>query len=238
MRAALIALAVLAAAGTAQAAGPPGPPNGDRPQSSPTRLLPVGAEPVRLAAGPYVFPVYGSTTSRRSGAGTDLFGELGQPVLACADGALFSVGWTRRGGNRLWLRDAQGNTFSYAHLSAFSTLAAIGGHVRAGQVIGFLGRTGRVESSRSRVHFEVHPVSLLFLGGAGAVDPLAYLRRWKRVESLPLAVAAGWSPDVPGTAKAPEPGATLLAVSDISSADGLDPSSFARALVPLPAAKH
>lgn len=193
-------------------------------------MRPVAAELIELEAGPYVFPVYGAASLRRSGAGADLFGELGQPVLACADGRLFSVGWTRRGGNRLWLRDGAGNTFSYAHLSAFSTLAAAGRHVHAGQVIGFLGRTGRVDSSRSRVHFEIHPVSLLYLGRKGAVEPLKYFRRWKRVETLPLAIAAGWSPDVPGATKAPEPGATLLAVDDISSADGLDPGSLARVL--------
>jgi murein DD-endopeptidase MepM/ murein hydrolase activator NlpD len=192
----------------------------------------VGAEPIRLNAGPYVFPVYGSAVIRTSAAGADVFGELGQPVLACADGSLFSVGWTRRAGDRLWLRDEEGNTFSYAHLSAFSTLVAPGRRVHAGQVLGFLGRTGRVDSSRARVHFEIHPVSLLFLGGEGVVDPLAYFRRWSRVESLPLAIAAGWSPDVPGTAKAPEPGATLFAISDISTADGLEPGSLGRVLRP------
>jgi hypothetical protein len=38
---------------------------------------------------------------------------------------------------------------------------------------------------------------------------------------------------IPGGAVAPEPGAILLGVNDISTADGLDPSSLQRALTPL-----
>ena len=51
--------------------------------------------------------------------GDDIFAPLGAPILACADGVVFSVGWNDVGGNRLWLRDSQGNEFYYAHLSAF-----------------------------------------------------------------------------------------------------------------------
>jgi murein DD-endopeptidase MepM/ murein hydrolase activator NlpD len=54
----------------------------------------------------------------------------------------FSVGWNDVGGNRLWLRDSQGNEFYYAHLSAFSPLAKNGRHVKAGEVVGFVGNTG------------------------------------------------------------------------------------------------
>ena len=52
--------------------------------------------------------------------GDDIFGQLGQPLVACADGTVFSVGWNKIGGNRLWILDEQGNQFYYAHLSAFA----------------------------------------------------------------------------------------------------------------------
>ena len=55
--------------------------------------------------------------------GEDIFAPLGAPILAVADGTVFSVGWNDIGGYRLWLRDRQGNQFYYAHLSAFSPLA-------------------------------------------------------------------------------------------------------------------
>src|SRR5581483_3302028 len=99
----------------------------------------------------YVFPVYGPTSygdtfgAARSDVtfhhGDDIFGQLGQPVLACANGIVFSVGWNKLGGNRLWIVDSKGNQFYYAHLSAFSTAAVNGAHVRAGQVVGIMGNT-------------------------------------------------------------------------------------------------
>ena len=107
--------------------------------------------------------------------GDDIFGELGQPIVALADGTIFSLGWNKIGGNRLWLRDRQGNAFYYAHLSAFSTLVFNGARVKAGQVIGFMGNTGDAEGTPTHLHFEVHPVSLLYLGYDGAIDPTPFL---------------------------------------------------------------
>jgi len=192
-----------------------------------------------LTAGGYVFPVYGpSSYSDTFGApradvsyhhGDDIFGQVGQPLLAVADGTVFSVGWNDIGGNRLWLRDRKGNQFYYAHLSAFSTAARNGAHVKAGTVVGFLGNTGDAEATPSHLHFEIHPVSLLFLGYDGAVNPTAYLDAWKRLEDLRFPIAAGWAPLVPGGARAPQAGAILLGVSDISTADGLDQGSLERA---------
>jgi murein DD-endopeptidase MepM/ murein hydrolase activator NlpD len=192
-----------------------------------------------LTAGRYVFPVYGpSSYSDTFGApradvsyhhGDDIFGQVGQPLLAVSDGTVFSVGWNDIGGNRLWLRDGQGNQFYYAHLSAFSTFARNGAHVKAGTVVGFMGNTGDAEATPPHLHFEIHPVSLLFLDYDGAVDPTPYLDAWKRLEDLKFPIAAGWAPLVPGGARAPQAGAILLGVSDISTADGLDPSSLERA---------
>jgi hypothetical protein len=95
-----------------------------------------------------------------------------------------------------------------------------------------MGRTGDAEGTPAHLHFEVHPVSLLYLGEDGAVDPTAYLRAWQHARDLPFPIAAGWAPTVPGSANAPEPGAMLLGMRDISSADGLDPASLRRALRP------
>ncbi|HUZ80790.1 MAG TPA: M23 family metallopeptidase, partial [Gaiellaceae bacterium] len=212
---------------------------GPKSKSVPLRLHP------KLTAGHYVFPVYGASSytdtygAARSDVtyhhGDDIFGQLGQPLVAVADGTVFSVGWNKVGGNRLWILDDQGNQFYYAHLSAFSTAATNGAHVKAGQVVGFMGNTGDAEGTPYHLHFEVHPVSLLYLGYDGAVDPTPYLDAWKHQKDLPFPIAAGWAPAVPGGPAAPEPGAILLGMSDISTADGLDPASLARALTPLKA---
>jgi murein DD-endopeptidase MepM/ murein hydrolase activator NlpD len=203
---------------------------------------PLKVQP-KLTAGHYVFPVYGPSSyidtfgAARSDVtyhhGDDIFGQLGQPLVAVTDGTVFSVGWNKIGGNRLWLLDGQGNQFYYAHLSAFSTAAVNGARVKAGEVVGFMGRTGDAEGTPYHLHFEVHPVSFLYLGYDGAVDPTAYLDAWRHQKDLPFPVAAGWAPAIPGGPAAPEPGAILLGMTDISSADGLDPASLERALTPL-----
>ena len=96
-----------------------------------------------------------------------------------------------------------------------------------------MGNTGDAEGTPYHLHFEVHPVSLLYLGYDGAVDPTPYLDAWSHQQDLPFPIAAGWAPVVPGGAAAPEPGAILLGMTDISTADGLDPASLERALTPL-----
>ena len=224
-------------------------PVGDLPSLRPrnnsgSKGVPLQVQP-KLTAGHYVFPVYGPSSyidtygSARSDVtyhhGDDIFGQLGQPLLAVASGTVFSVGWNKVGGNRLWILDEQGNQFYYAHLSAFSTSAVNGARVKAGQVVGFMGNTGDAEGTPYHLHFEVHPVSLLYLGYDGAVDPTPYLDAWQHQQDLPFPIAAGWVPAVPGGSAAPEPGAILLGMSDISTADGLDPASLERALTPLKA---
>src|ERR671931_868515 len=88
----------------------PGVPPEQLPRRTPPNLHP------KLAPTPngYVFPIYGpSSYSDSFGAfrgdipgnwhhGDDIFAPLGAPVLACASGTVFSVGWNKIGGNRLW----------------------------------------------------------------------------------------------------------------------------------------
>jgi murein DD-endopeptidase MepM/ murein hydrolase activator NlpD len=197
----------------------------------------------KLTAGGYVFPVYGESSyidtfgAARADVtwhhGDDIFAPLGAPLLAVADGIVFSVGWNNVGGWRLWLRDRQGNQFYYAHLSAFSQYAVNGAHVKAGTVVGFVGNTGDAEGTPYHVHFEIHPVGLLAQGYDGAVDPTPYLDAWRHLQDIRFAAAAGWAPNGATGAIAPQPGAILLQVSDISTASGLDPGSLRRALAPV-----
>jgi murein DD-endopeptidase MepM/ murein hydrolase activator NlpD len=146
-----------------------------------------------LGLSHYDFPVaggadYGDTYGGPRGDiydgwhhGDDLFAPLGTPVVAVADGTLSLVGYERLGGWRLWLQDSAGNQFYYAHLSAYSLAALKGGTVKAGQVLGFLGRTGDAFTTTPHLHFEVHPHQLLSLGYDGAVDPTTYLHAWSVV---------------------------------------------------------
>jgi murein DD-endopeptidase MepM/ murein hydrolase activator NlpD len=214
----------------------------NRPTIPPIRSVPPDVIP-RLTATGYVFPVYGQASfSNTFGAprgayvggwhhGEDIFAPLGAPVLAVANGIVYSVGWNKVGGLRFWLQDSSGNEFYYAHLSAFSPLAVNGAQVRAGDVIGFIGNTGDAEHTPYHLHFEIHPVSLLFRGyDGGAVPPYPYLLAWKRLTDLPFTAVSGWAPPLSDSSRAPRPGAILLQSRDISSASGLEPGSLRRAM--------
>ena len=133
----------------------------------------------------YVFPVDGGASyvdtygAGRSDIydgwhhGDDLFAPLGTPIVAVARGTLSLVGWNELGGWRLWLTDKKGNSFYYAHLAGYARSILTHRHVRAGQVIGFLGRTGDAFTTEPHLHFEVHPHQPAFvkLDYDGAVDP-------------------------------------------------------------------
>ena len=146
----------------------------------------------------YVFPVAGGASYVDTyGAGRndiydgwhhgdDLFAPIGTPLVAVAKGTLSLVGWNELGGWRLWLTDNKGNSFYYAHLAGYARWILTHPHVQAGQVVGFLGRTGDAFTTEPHLHFEIHPHQPAFvgLGYDGAVNPTTYLDKW-RVEHLP-----------------------------------------------------
>jgi murein DD-endopeptidase MepM/ murein hydrolase activator NlpD len=211
----------------------------DRRGPPPIREIPFGVRP-KLTAGRYVFPIYGPASYGDSfGAprqntgwhhGEDIFAPLGAPILAVADGIVYSVGWNDVGGLRLWLQDRAGNEFYYAHLSAYSPLAVDGAQVKAGDVLGFNGNTGDAEHTPYHLHFEIHPASLIFKGYDGVVAPYPYLNAWQRLVDLSLTAVSGWAPPISDSSRAPRPGAILLQARDISSATGLEPGSLRRAM--------
>ncbi|HEU5215692.1 MAG TPA: M23 family metallopeptidase [Gaiellaceae bacterium] len=169
-----------------------------------TTTPPLGFRPSH-----YVFPVDGGASYGDTYGGVrndiydgwhhgdDLFASLGTPIVAVANGKLSLVGWNRLGGWRLWLTDADGNSFYYAHLAGYSRWILKHPNVRAGQVVGFLGRTGDAFTTAPHLHFEIHPHQYLKLGYDGAVDPTAYLQKWRLVH-----VPAKEMPN-PATLKAP-----------------------------------
>jgi hypothetical protein len=224
-----------------------GPLPGDRPQLLPAASGPLVGVPQAitppLGAGSYVFPVFGTVRYRDTfgelAAGSDylhgvtVFGQLGQPIVAVTDGVLYAVGWNRTDGNRLWLRDGSGDEFYYGHLSAFAAPTGDGTHVAAGEVIGFMGDTGTTIGGGAQLNFEVHPVSLLFLGSQGAVDPGPYLASWEKLRSIALGAGPAWAPSIHSTVPAPQPGAYLVSSADIATA-GLASAALRRTLTTPP----
>jgi murein DD-endopeptidase MepM/ murein hydrolase activator NlpD len=196
----------------------------------------------RLSSGGFVFPVYGTASFGDSfGAprpnipggwhhGEDIFAPPGTPLLAVADGTLHTIGFTKIGGYRLWLRDTEGNEFYYAHLSAYSPLAVEGRSVEAGDVIGFIGDTGDAEGGSPHLHFEIHPAAMAGLGYDGVVAPYSILLAWRRADDISFSAGRIYVPTGPGSVTLPLPGAMLLEADDIASTSGLVPGALEKAL--------
>ena len=203
--------------------------------------IPSGLQP-KISSKGHVFPVYGqawysdSFGSPRADTGwhhgIDIFAPIGTPLLAVADGTVFSVGWNDLGGNRLWLRDKDGNEFYYAHLSAFSPLALNGLQVKAGAVLGFVGNSGDAITTPPHLHFEAHPVALLSLGYDGsAVDPYEWLRGLQVLHDVAFPEGTtSWAKQIAAGVSKQQPGAVLLHSTDISALPRINNHSLATLL--------
>ena len=85
--------------------------------------------------------------------GVDLVAPAGTPVHAAADGIVFGAGPNGRYGN--WIRiDHAGKLATvYGHLAGFAPAIGAGSAVARGDVIGYVGSTGR--STGAHLHFEL-----------------------------------------------------------------------------------
>lgn len=83
--------------------------------------------------------------------GIDISAGKGQPVYATADGIVESAAYTGDYGNLVVLKHAFGLSTRYGHLSAYHVKP--GGSVTRGDVIGYIGSTGR--STGAHLHYEI-----------------------------------------------------------------------------------
>ncbi len=83
---------------------------------------------------------------QRKHLGNDLMGGLGTPIVAVEGGYIEAMGWNRYGGWRIGIRSFDGKRYYYyAHLQKdhpFAEGLSEGDLVQAGDLIGFMGRTG------------------------------------------------------------------------------------------------
>ena len=160
-----------------------------------------GEQPVQLASFPTQGPCWFIDTWRapRGGGrlheGVDIMAKAGQYVYAVQAGTLTKQTVDRPGslsGNAWWLTGADGSYYFYAHLTAFAADLRVGSKVAAGQVIGYVGRTGN--ASGAHLHFEVHP------RGGAAVNPTPIVRAVDGcTTSTPPAQPSGTVPATPAT---------------------------------------
>lgn len=101
--------------------------------------------------------------------GIDYGAPMGSPIIAATDGTVNFAGWHGGHGNYVQIRQSAKLGTGYAHMSRI--VARAGQHVRAGQIIGYVGSTGI--STGPHLHFEVfinnvavNPASVKFLQAA------------------------------------------------------------------------
>jgi murein DD-endopeptidase MepM/ murein hydrolase activator NlpD len=86
----------------------------------------------------------------RAHDGVELAAPMGSPVIATADGVVSTAAWAGGYGLLVAVEHGRGRQTRYAHLSRLNV--AVGQRVRHGEVIGFVGSTGR--STGPHLHYE------------------------------------------------------------------------------------
>lgn len=155
----------------------PSPSSSTEPSSAgsdPSASVPAGggsASPVPAAVIGAHFGQYGSWS--RYHTGLDFRAGFGTPIKAVADGVVLYAGnsgdWA---GNHVAVRHANGMTSMSSHMSSMGVSA--GQSVKAGQVIGYVGSTGR--SFGPHLHFELYPSGVKYGDVYRAVNPVPWLR--------------------------------------------------------------
>jgi len=140
-----------------------------------------------------VFPVQGrcqfgdtfgyARSGGRAHLGTDILAPAGNLIYAVADGKITKVYADYPGslaGNGVQLTTADGTYYFYAHMTGINTGIALGVPVKAGHILGTLGKTG--DTNTNHLHFEVHPKGgsainsyplLKAIDACSVTDPLA-----------------------------------------------------------------
>jgi len=96
----------------------------------------------------------------RKHLGHDMMGSLGTPIVAVEGGVVEAMGWNRYGGWRIGIRSFDSRRYYYyAHLRKDRPYAdglQIGDIVQAGDLIGFMGRTGYSDKENTNNIETVH----------------------------------------------------------------------------------
>ena len=85
--------------------------------------------------------------------GTDFAAPMGTPIMASGDGVVKKAGWCGGGGNCVVLKHNSTYQTVYAHMSKFAKGVRKGLRVKQGQIIGYVGSTGK--STGPHLHYEV-----------------------------------------------------------------------------------
>ncbi|MDY7098202.1 MAG: M23 family metallopeptidase [Pseudomonadota bacterium] len=137
-------------------------PSIERPVVSVPSRNPLNSGRISSGYGMRTHPVLGRRARHK---GIDLAAPTGTPVYATADGMVKRAHYSRTYGLVIYLDHGSSLETRYAHLSKLNV--ADGQPVRKGDLIGFVGSTGR--STGPHLHYEVRVDGL-------AVNPIPYMK--------------------------------------------------------------
>ncbi|WP_431244291.1 peptidoglycan DD-metalloendopeptidase family protein [Flavobacterium sp. P21] len=116
-------------------------------------IQPVQNESLKRVASGFGYRIDPFTKVRKMHNGMDFTANTGAPVYATGDGVVDRADATASGfGNHVVIRHGFGYESLYAHLSKYNCRP--GQHVKRGDIIGYVGSTGRSEGPHC--HYEVH----------------------------------------------------------------------------------
>lgn len=116
-------------------------------------IQPVRNENLKQMASGFGYRTDPFTKVRKMHNGMDFAASTGSPIYATGDGVVARADNSASGyGNHIVIRHGFGYESLYAHLSKYNCRA--GQHVKRGDVIGYVGSTGRSEGPHC--HYEVH----------------------------------------------------------------------------------
>jgi murein DD-endopeptidase MepM/ murein hydrolase activator NlpD len=127
-------------------------------------IQPIRNENLRQIASGFGYRSDPFTKVRKFHAGMDFSAKTGTPIYATGDGIVDRADNTASGyGNHIVIRHGFGYETLYGHLSKYKCRA--GQRVKRGDIIGYVGSTGRSEAPH--LHYEVHK-------GGEVVNPLNF----------------------------------------------------------------
>ena len=116
-------------------------------------IQPIRNENLKRMASGFGYRSDPFTKARKFHEGMDFTAKIGTPVFASGDGIVSRADNTASGfGNHIVIRHGFGYETLYAHLSRYK--ARLGQYVKRGDIIGYVGSTGRSEAPH--LHYEVH----------------------------------------------------------------------------------
>lgn len=168
-------------------------PNGGNTPSNPAQVSSVpdsirktmtkGSKTGAYGNKQYIMPSEGTITSpfgmrnnptnpgqKKFHHGIDIGAPAGTIVRATADGIITRREYTSDYGNLIIIKHNDGKTSRYGHMLRFQSGIAVGSIVKQGDIIGYVGSTGR--STGNHLHFEIRDGSA---SNSAAIDPITVL---------------------------------------------------------------